>query len=703
MQITAKLKKLTAHLPKFLKFLKILKNISKLCFRKSKACLRYKELILAFWFMAIMYIFWYKKYSFLLPNSTISQFINYVQILLIPCSITWVAMFLYRPCYLINRFTVILSSLASISAGIYGIRQYIYYYYHHWPIGIYKDNPINTFKQIDQFVNNLNSWVFLLDAMVSAIGVFIAVKYIMAHKKSLKRSINYGSAKFLDLKGIKKLNSKEGLPIGAIPEITDFNDLQRVINSIKKSGGHKLIKIKAHHTTLIAPSRAGKGAGIIIPALLDYQGSVFVTDIKGENYLVTVDARRKRNRRVCAFDPFNVTASDGINLNPLDFLINTQQMITNSQIFAELLCPVNFKDSAEAKHFQEQAGVILQCLCLYVACEPKIKNKTLIQVHDLLCGQQPIKDLFTKIAENQKLGGGVVAGLANRILGIHPRELSGILTTAYSCIKFVNVPEILKVTSSSSIPLTDITKGDLDLFICIPPKHLPTQQRLLRLITGIVLTHIQDAQGNIGKHNILMLLDEMPALGYMKQIEQILSFGAGYGVNLLAVSQTIGFLKNIYPDTWDSFFSNQLSIFFGCNDPMTAEFIVKKIGKTTIEISTISESTAKQQRSNTTLGSASLQSGDSRSETGRDILMPDEIQRLGNDIVIAFNAGEKPILCGRINYWERKEWANTWSVNPFHENRKTEQPQYTVKEYIEMAWQELKVWVKKQILSICQE
>lgn len=646
-----------------------------------KFCLKSKEFILAVCFMLIMYFFWFKNYFFLVPHS--NQFIDYMKILAIPLGITLGSILLYKPCGLINKSGVILYSLASVGAGIYGVVQYIMYYYYHSPFTNIKNNPMKTFKCLERFVNNPNSWVFLIDALMGAIGVYIIIKCSANNK--LKRSNNYGSAKFMDLNAIKKLIHPEGLPIGAIPKITNFNELPEVINSIKKQGGNELIKIKTYHATLIAPSRSGKGTGIIIPILLDYKGPVFVTDIKGENYVVTNRARKEQGRQVYAFDPFNITAAVGVTINPLDFLINNGSIVTNSQIFSDLMCPVNAKDSAEAKHFQEQAGLVLQCLCLYVAYESNISDKNLAKVHDLLCEQNGAIALFTKIADNQELGGGVVASLANRILGIHPRELSSILTTAYSCVKFVNIPEIRKATSSSSISLVDLTKGNYDLFICIPPKHLPTQQRLLRLITGITFTNIQDQQGNIGKHNILMLLDEMPALGHMKQIEQILSYGAGYGVNLLAVSQTIGFLKNSYPDTWDSFFSNQLSIFFGCNDPMTAEFIAKKIGKTTIETLAISESTGTQKRTSHLSDYSSSQSGNSKSETGRDILMPDEIQRLGNNIVLAFNAGEKPILCSRINYFEREEWAKTWDLNPLYENRNPDR-QCTLQEYSRAVW-----------------
>ena len=74
-----------------------------------------------------------------------------------------------------------------------------------------------------------------------------------------------------------------GVVIGAILKDTDFNNPHKVIQNIRKKGGNEIIKIKTNHTTVIAPSRSGKGAGIII----EYDGPVFVTDIKGENYFIT--------------------------------------------------------------------------------------------------------------------------------------------------------------------------------------------------------------------------------------------------------------------------------------------------------------------------------------------------------------------------------------------------------------------------------
>lgn len=74
------------------------------------------------------------------------------------------------------------------------------------------------------------------------------------------------------------------------------------------------------HLMTVAPTGAGKGVGLIIPALLTYPGSVIVTDIKGENYQVTARYRRALGQQVVVLDPFGlVTTRDRADkLNPFD-------------------------------------------------------------------------------------------------------------------------------------------------------------------------------------------------------------------------------------------------------------------------------------------------------------------------------------------------------------------------------------------------
>jgi type IV secretion system protein VirD4 len=63
------------------------------------------------------------------------------------------------------------------------------------------------------------------------------------------------------------------------------------------------------HILTCAPTGAGKGIGAVIPNRLDYPGSAFVLDFKGENYAVTARACREAGQDVFLIDPFGITGA----------------------------------------------------------------------------------------------------------------------------------------------------------------------------------------------------------------------------------------------------------------------------------------------------------------------------------------------------------------------------------------------------------
>src|SRR5205085_5576831 len=56
---------------------------------------------------------------------------------------------------------------------------------------------------------------------------------------------------------------------------------------------------------LEAPPRSGKGVGVVIPNLLNWPGSVIVSDIKGENFMRTAGYRAVHGQEVHLFDPLS--------------------------------------------------------------------------------------------------------------------------------------------------------------------------------------------------------------------------------------------------------------------------------------------------------------------------------------------------------------------------------------------------------------
>ena len=72
--------------------------------------------------------------------------------------------------------------------------------------------------------------------------------------------------------------------------------------------GGKLVRLPGQqHVILAAPSRSGKGIGVVIPNLLTYSDSMVVLDIKGENYEITSGWRASQGQEIYRFDPFSET------------------------------------------------------------------------------------------------------------------------------------------------------------------------------------------------------------------------------------------------------------------------------------------------------------------------------------------------------------------------------------------------------------
>ncbi len=497
------------------------------------------------------------------------------------------------------------------------------------------------------------------------------------HSK-VKKSTTHGSAKVCSRKRLYQLHQKEGIPVGGIVPSFHYDEPEKLVEDIKKKKAKDILRLKVDHSLIVAPSGAGKGIGIVIPTLLDYEGSVLVTDIKGENYAVTAQSRRDRGRQVYALDPFKITDGKGsVSFNVLDLLDPTSEsVVDDSAIISHLLCPVPQYESGVTQYFSNQAAAVIQCLILYVVCSEDIKqeDKHLGVVYNLLSDDQGhLKELFRQISEDKSLGFGSPSRLANRILGTESRELSGTLNSACLELRFLESPEVRGSILKSRFDINELVQGQSDLYLCIPSEKLEAQSRLLRLMVGAVFMAMQQSRGTRSYKQLLMLLDEMPALGFMSQIENVLTYGRGYGVSLMAVSQTIEKIKAIYPNSWKTFLSSHLSIFFGASDYDTCELISNLLGNTTVQSRSENQGHSQSKQEIERFGASasnatSQQTGASVSETRRPLLTPDEVRRLDPKILIVFLRGEAPLLLQRLNYLIDSAYKNKFQSNILHQS-----------------------------------
>lgn len=116
------------------------------------------------------------------------------------------------------------------------------------------------------------------------------------------------------------------------------------------------------HLAVVAPTRSGKGVGLIIPTLLgSWNESCVVNDIKSENWGITAGYRKKMGQKVIKFEP---TADDGSTArwNPLDEVpICSAQEVSMAQNLAQIIADSEGKGKAD--HWIANAGnVIMACI-----------------------------------------------------------------------------------------------------------------------------------------------------------------------------------------------------------------------------------------------------------------------------------------------------------------------------------------------------
>jgi type IV secretion system protein VirD4 len=106
---------------------------------------------------------------------------------------------------------------------------------------------------------------------------------------------------------------------------------------VGRYGRHFLALAGQLSVMLSAPTRSGKGVGVVIPNLLNWPDSVVVLDVKGENFAATAGYRAAHGQAVYAFSPFDEGARSH-RWNPLSAvrtspLHRVGDLLTVGQVF----------------------------------------------------------------------------------------------------------------------------------------------------------------------------------------------------------------------------------------------------------------------------------------------------------------------------------------------------------------------------------
>ena len=429
---------------------------------------------------------------------------------------------------------------------------------------------------------------------------------------------------------------------------------------------------KPGHIFTIGGSRSGKGVNLVIPQLLNsfYKGSTLAIDPAAELAAITSLAQLELGKEVYILDPWETRAEIGADhkipsssFNPLDILHEgNPHLVDDCDMIAEALIPFT-ESGGNVAHFKDRARSLLSAYLMYMATHLPREKVNFLELRRLL--RLDVEDrtrLLVEMSASDKLD-GIIAQSGYEWLGMWEsgaKEASGIYSTANSATEIFKSPQMVKSTQQSSFNIQDITKGNMTLYVCIPPARQVTHKSWLRLVIGASMAAVQRKPDK----KVLFLMDEFPALGFMREIQKNMGQAAKYNLTLWPIVQDLNQMVEHYPKSWRTFMGNAVvTHFMGVNDQFTAEEASKLLGqsvyfkyfKKTFEV-------------------------DKKSIEIRPLLPPEKVRQ--HDGIITIIQGHNPTWFNKSPYYT-VDWMRQYAMpNPYNKGKEAEGTGSTVQHWL---------------------
>jgi len=338
---------------------------------------------------------------------------------------------------------------------------------------------------------------------------------------------------------------------------------------------------RPEHVLCFAPTRSGKGVGLVVPTLLTWPGSAIVHDIKGETWQLTA-GWRARVGRVLLFDPTNQASAA---YNPLLEVRRGDSEVRDVQNIADIL--VDPEGALERRnHWEKTSHSLLVGAILHVLYAEQ--DKTLAGVAGFLSDpRRPIERTLAAMMRTPHLGDRphpVVASAARELLNKSDNERSGVLSTAMSFLGLYRDPVVAQVTRRCDWRIAELVevREPVTLYLVVPPSDIVRTKPLVRLVLNQIGCRLTEALENQRRrHRLLLMHDEFPALGRLDFFESQLAFMAGYGIRSFLIAQSLNQIERAYGPNNAILDNCHVRVASATNDERTAKRVSDALGTAT--------------------------------------------------------------------------------------------------------------------------
>ncbi|ARR51948.1 type IV secretory system conjugative DNA transfer family protein [Photobacterium damselae] len=547
---------------------------------------------------------------------------------------------------LIYLLVFIVSTCLCVVAGLYA-GGYVFIKLTHMDMSILSYDTL--FNYYEQYQHNASvvreiKKAGAVSVIVSLVPTFFIVLLFIAGqtKEELHGSARWANDMEIRQSGLVDLNDK-GRKEKYPPILLGRFATGRYKGKLIKFYGQQFVGTKA-------PTRSGKGVGLVIPNLLNYTDSIVVNDIKFENFRYTAGFRQSCGQKVFLFAPDGFALDEkndrkNIKLrshryNPLGYIrrdptYRIGDILAISAVFYPLTGDKN-------DIWNELAGKLFKGLCLYMLdCEEKGMPVTFSQLLKLTTPEGGLKAWMQKEIKEGVLSDECVAEF-NAFISAPDETRGSILSNLVSPLAIFSDPVCAAATSANDFDLERVRKERMSIYIGMQAGNLKKFSKLLNLLWSQLInlnTNVLPEYDCDLKYQCLMMIDEFAALGHVDIIKHSSAFTAGYNMRYFLIYQSDSQLEDpkLYGKEGAKTINENLAVntFFPPKkvDSSTKE-VSDTLGYKTVKIKSVSKTVGKNARSRTF----------STREERRALMLPQELVELGFETVPNTKLGVKQII-----------------------------------------------------------
>lgn len=383
---------------------------------------------------------------------------------------------------------------------------------------------------------------------------------------------------------------------------------------------------------IVGGSGAGKTRSNIIPNILkNKEKSLLVIDPKGELYEKTSQSKRDQGYEVHLVNFKNRDVSDRYNL--FDYIRRDADAFK----IADMMVNNAGEGTKVKKDFWNQSQIsVLQALILYVKYALPPEQQHMGSVYNL--ANAPLEIIFESFMEFERrhIVRRAFATAIEKLMG-NPKTLSDVFQTLLQTLNPWQYDDVCHFTSANDFLFEDLGKKKMIVYVIMPIADNEFKPLITTFFSQLFSELYRLADNNYGvlPKSVMLHLDEFANVGKIPNFEERLSTTRSLGIEVTLILQDTSQLERTYGKEIAKEIINNcdMRLLLKANEFETAKYFSQLAGKTTIKVKNKSSSN----------GSKSSTKSESINYMGRDLITPDEVQRLKKNEQLLFIAGQYPL------------------------------------------------------------